>query len=53
MLRVTYSSWEANDVTKRAPRDDMVNVTQTAQGALQDFDLYLTTELMLQSYFQA
>ena len=45
------TSYNVNDVTERAPRDDNGNVTLMAQVAKQDFILHFATKLMLQSCF--
>ena len=37
------TSYNVNDVTERAPRDDNGNVTLMAQGANQDFILHFPT----------
>ena len=44
-------SYNVNDVTGGAPRDDIGNVILMAQGAKQDFILHFATKLMLQSCF--
>ena len=41
--RYLLTSYNVNDVTERAPRDDNGNVTLMAQGAKQDFILYFAT----------
>ena len=41
--RYLLTSYNVNDVAKRAPRDDNGNVTLMAQGAKQDFVLYFAT----------
>ena len=46
--RYLLTSYKVDDVTKRAPRD---NVTLMAQGANHDFILYFATSLMLQSCY--
>ena len=45
--RYLLTSYNINDVTKRAPCDDNGNVMLMTQGAKQDFILHFTTELML------
>ena len=45
------TSYNVNDVTKRAPRDENGNVTLMTQGAKQDFILHFATQLMFQSWF--
>ena len=45
------TSYNVNDVTERAPRDDNGNVTLMAQGDMQDFILHFAAYLMLQSCF--
>ena len=37
------TSYNVNDVTQRAPRDDNGNMTLMAQGAKQDFILHFAT----------
>ena len=39
--RYLLTSYNVNDATKRAPRDDNGNVTLMAQGDMQDFILHL------------
>ena len=41
--RYLLTSYNVNDVTERAPRDDNGNVTLMAQGAKQDFILHFAT----------
>ena len=41
--RYLLTSYNVDDVTKRAPRDDNGNVTLMAQGAKQDFILHFAT----------
>ena len=43
------TSYNVNDVTERAPRDENGNATLMAKGAKQDFILHFATQLMLQS----
>ena len=49
--RYLPTSYNVNDVTERAPRDENGNATLMAQGAKQDFILRFATQLMLQSWF--
>ena len=49
--RYLLTSYNVNDVTERAPRDDNGNVTLMAQVAKQDFILNFAAKLMLQSRF--
>ena len=49
--RYLLTSYNVNDVTERAPRDENGNVTLMAQGARQDFILHFAAQLMLQSWF--
>ena len=49
--RYLLTSYNVNDVTERAPRDENGNATLMAQGAKQDFILHFATQLMLQSWF--
>ena len=49
--RYLLTSYNVNDVTERAPRDDNGNVTLMAQVAKQDFILHFATKLMLKSCF--
>ena len=37
------TSYNVNDVTERAPRDENGNVTLVAQGAKQEFILHIAT----------
>ena len=41
--RYLLISYNVNDVTERAPRDNYGNVTLMAQGANQDFILHFAT----------
>ena len=41
--RYLLTSYNVNDVTERAPRDDNSNVTLMAQGAEQDFISHFAT----------
>ena len=41
--RYLLTSYNVNDVTERAPRDEIGNVTLIAQGAKQDFILHFKT----------
>ena len=41
--RYLLSSYNVNDVTERAPRDENGNVTLMAQGAKQEFILHIAT----------
>ena len=41
--RYLLTSYNVNDVTERAPRDDNCNVTLMAKGAKQDFILHFAT----------
>ena len=43
------TSYNVNDVTERAPRDNNDNVTLMAQVVKQDFILHFATKLMFQS----
>ena len=45
------TSYNVNDVTERAPRDENDNVTVVAQGTKQEFILQIATKLMLQGCF--
>ena len=47
--RYLLTSYNVNDVTERATRDDNGNVSLMAQVAKQDFILPFATKLMLQS----
>ena len=49
--RYLLTSYNVNDVTERAPRDENGNATLMAQGAKQDFILHFATQLMLKSWF--
>ena len=49
--RYLLTSYNVNDVTERAPRDENGNATLMAQEAKQDFILHFATQLMLQSWF--
>ena len=49
--RYLLTSYNVNDVTEFAPRDDNGKVTLTTQVAKQDFILHFATKLMLQSCF--
>ena len=42
-MRYLLTSYNVEDVTERAPRDDNGNVTPTAQGVKQDFVLHIAT----------
>ena len=44
-------SYNVNDVTERAPRDENGNVTLMTQGAKQELILHIATKLMLQGCF--
>ena len=50
--RYLLTSYNGNDVTERASRDENGNVTLMTQGAKHDFILHFATQLMLQSGFQ-
>ena len=41
--RYLLTSYNVNDVTERAPRDENGNVTLMAQGAKQEFVLHIAT----------
>ena len=41
--RYLLTSYNVNDVTERAPRDETGNVTLMAQGAKQEFILHIAT----------
>ena len=41
--RYLLTSYNVNDVTERAPRDENGNVTLVAQGAKQEFILHIAT----------
>ena len=41
--RYLLTSYNVNDVTERAPRDENGNVTLMAQGAKQEFILHIAT----------
>ena len=41
--RYLLTSYNVNDVTERAPRDDNVNVTLMTQGGKEDFILHFAT----------
>ena len=41
--RYLLTSYNVNDVTERAPRDEKGNVTLMAQGAKQEFILHIAT----------
>ena len=41
--RYLRTSYNVNDVTERAPRDENGNVTLMAQGAKQEFILHIAT----------
>ena len=47
--RYLLRSYNVNDVTERAPRDDNGNVMLMAQVAKEDFVLHFATKLLLQS----
>ena len=49
--RHLLTSYNVNDVTERAPRDDIGNMTLMARRDKQDFILCFATKLMLQSCF--
>ena len=49
--RYLLTSYNVNDVTERAPRDDNGNATLMAQGTEQDFIFHSATKLILQSCF--
>ena len=49
--RYLLTSYNVNDVTERAPRDENGNVTLMSQGAKQEFILHIATKLMLQWCF--
>ena len=49
--RYLLTSYNVNDATERAPRDENGNATLMAQGAKQDFILHSAIQLMLQSWF--
>ena len=49
--RYLLTSYNVNDVTERAPRDDYGNITLMAQGAKQEFIFHFASQLMLQSRF--
>ena len=49
--RYLLTSYNVNDVTERAPRDENGNVTLVAQGAKKEFILHIATSLMLQGCF--
>ena len=49
--RYLLTSYNVNDVTERAPRDDDGNMTLMAHRAKQDFILHFAALLMLQSRF--
>ena len=42
-MRYLLTSYNVEDVTERASRDDNGNVTQMAQGVKQDFILHFAT----------
>ena len=41
--RYLLTSYNVNDVTERAPRDENGNVTLMAQGAKEEFILHIST----------
>ena len=49
--RYLLTSYNVNDVTERAPRDENGNATLMAQEAKQDFILHFATQLMHKSRF--